>query len=106
MANGAELICQTAKARLRHPFEGTEGWVEFGYQGVKTSPGSLKTTKIGPNEIHLPVSNPQRQEDSSRNYIPTTCGTSSTVSRAARIRSRRSKSATARRRSATWPTSP
>lgn len=69
-ANGTELICQTAKPGFGTRFEGSEGWVEFGYQGVKTSPESLKTTKIGPNEIHLPVSNPQRQEDSSRNYIP------------------------------------
>ena len=69
-ANGTELICQTAKPGFGTRFEGSEGWVEFGYQGVKTSPESLKTSKIGPNEIHLPVSNPQRQEDSSRNYIP------------------------------------
>lgn len=69
-ANGTELICQTAKPGFGTRFEGTEGWVEFGYQGIQTSPASLKTTKIGPNEVHLPVSNPQRQEDSSRNYIP------------------------------------
>ncbi|NLF69083.1 MAG: Gfo/Idh/MocA family oxidoreductase [Candidatus Anammoximicrobium sp.] len=69
-ANGTELICQTAKPGFGTRFEGTEGWVEFGYRGVKTSPESLQTTRIGPREIHLPVSNPARQEDSSRNYIP------------------------------------
>jgi predicted dehydrogenase len=69
-ANGTELICQTAKPGFGTRFEGSEGWVEFGYQGVQTSPASLKTSKIGPNEIHLPVSNPARQEDASRNYIP------------------------------------
>lgn len=69
-ANGTELICQTAKPGFGTRFEGTEGWVEFGYKGVQTSPESLKTSKIGPNEIHLPVSNPARQEDASRNYIP------------------------------------
>jgi hypothetical protein len=69
-ANGTELICQTGKPGFGTRFEGTEGWVEFGYKGVQTSPESLKTSKIGPNEIHLPVSNPARQEDASRNYIP------------------------------------
>lgn len=69
-ASGVELICQTAKPGFGTRFEGTEGWVEFGYKGVQTSPESLKTSKIGSNEIHLPVSNPERQEDASRNYIP------------------------------------
>ncbi len=31
-ANGVELVCQTAKPGFGTRFEGTEGWVEFGYQ--------------------------------------------------------------------------
>jgi len=69
-ANGVELICETAKPGFGTRFEGTEGWVEYGYRGVQTGPESLTTSKIGPNEIHLPVSNPARQEESSRNHIP------------------------------------
>lgn len=69
-ANGVELICQTAKPGFGTRFEGTEGWVEYGYQGVRTEPASLKTSVIGPHEIHLPVSNPQRQEESSKFHIP------------------------------------
>jgi hypothetical protein len=69
-ANGAELLCLTAKPGFGTRFEGTEGWVEFGYSGVKTHPESLKTSVIGPNETHLTASNPARTEDSSKNYIP------------------------------------
>ncbi len=69
-ANGVELICKTDKPGFGVRFEGTEGWVEYGYQGLKTYPESLKTSKIGPNEIHLPVSNPQRTEESSKYHIP------------------------------------
>ena len=35
-------------------FEGTEGWVQFGFDGLKTHPESLMDSKIGPNEIRLP----------------------------------------------------
>lgn len=69
-ANGVELICQTRKPGFGARFEGTEGWVEFSYGGVKTAPESLKTSRIGPNEIHLPVSNPARTVDAAKNYIP------------------------------------
>ena len=30
--------------------------MDLGWDGLETYPDSLKTTKIGPNEIHLPVS--------------------------------------------------
>ncbi len=69
-APGVELICKTAEPGFGVRFEGTEGWVEYGYQGIKTSPESLKTSEIGPHEIHLPVSNPQRTEESSKYHIP------------------------------------
>lgn len=52
-ANGVELICKTTKGGFATRFEGTEGWVEFSYKGVETSPATLKNTKIGPAEIHL-----------------------------------------------------
>lgn len=69
-ANGVELLCQTTKTGFGIRFEGSDGWLEYGYGGVKTSPENLVTTKIGPNEIHLPISNPNRTEDSSANHIP------------------------------------
>lgn len=69
-ASGVELVCTTQKPGFGTRFEGTEGTVEFGYGGVKTQPASLATSKIAAGEIHLPVSNPARTADSSRNYIP------------------------------------
>ena len=69
-ANGVELVCATTKSGFGTRFEGSEGWVEYGYKGVTTSPESLATSPIKPDEIRLPVSNPERKEDASRNYIP------------------------------------
>ena len=69
-ANGVEVVCQTGAPNFGARFEGTEGWVQFGFGGLKTSQESLKTTVIGPNEIHLGVSVPSRKEDVTRNYIP------------------------------------
>ena len=63
-SNGAELLCGTPVPGVRvvgTRFEGTEGWVQLGWDGLETYPESLKTTKIGPNELHLPVSVPQRE---------------------------------------------
>jgi predicted dehydrogenase len=67
-ANGVELVCQTGEPRMGARFEGTEGWVQFGFGGLKTHPASLKDSKIGPNEIHLPRSIPGREEDVYKNY--------------------------------------
>ncbi|MHC4645515.1 MAG: Gfo/Idh/MocA family protein [Planctomycetota bacterium] len=51
-ANGVELICKTdAKGWVGARFEGTEGWVQVGR--FETFPESLKTSVIGPDEIHL-----------------------------------------------------
>jgi predicted dehydrogenase len=69
-ANGTELICKTDKPGFGIRFEGTEGSVEYGYQGLKTSPESLKTSKIGDNEIHLPVSNPNRTKENNQFFVP------------------------------------
>ena len=68
-ANGVELICETRDPKMGARFEGTEGWVQFGFGGLKTFPESLATTKIGPNEIHLPHSNPAREVDVYREYV-------------------------------------
>jgi hypothetical protein len=69
-ANGVELICKTDRPGFGVRFEGTEGWVEYGYQGLKTHPESLKTATIGPNETRLPASNPSRTQESGRYHIP------------------------------------
>ncbi len=69
-ADGLELICQTAPPFFGCRFEGTEGWVQFDFKGLHTQPESLKNSVIGPNEIRLPVSNPARQQDSMKFYIP------------------------------------
>lgn len=68
-ANGVELICKTGEPRMGARFEGTEGWVQFGFGGLKMHPESLKDTVIGPNEIHLPRSLPERTEDKYAHYL-------------------------------------
>ena len=53
-------LCQRRRAASATPskpgfgarFEGTEGWVQYGYGGVTSQPASLKTSVIGPDEIH------------------------------------------------------
>jgi len=62
-ANGVELTCQTQKGEFWR-FEGTEGWIEVQDNKWTGSPESLKTTTIGPNEIHLYKSN-----DHHRNFV-------------------------------------
>ena len=69
-ANGVELICKTDQPGFGIRFEGTEGWIEYGYQGLKTHPESLKTSPIGPNEVHLPMSNPNRTQEASQFHVP------------------------------------
>jgi predicted dehydrogenase len=69
-ANGTELICKTDQPGFGVRFEGTEGWVEYGYQGLKTNPESLKTSPITSNEIHLPVSNPNRTQEAGQYHVP------------------------------------
>ncbi len=62
-ANGLELICRTEDGEpLR--LEGTEGWIEMQDEKPTYYPESLKTSVIGPNEIHLYESN-----DHHRNFI-------------------------------------
>jgi len=35
---------------------GTEGWVALSYMGLLTEPDSLRTSRIGPGDVHLPAS--------------------------------------------------
>lgn len=63
-ANGTELLCGVNVPGVRFAgtrYEGTEGWLQSGQEGLETYPESVKHSKIGPNEIHLPVSNPSRE---------------------------------------------
>jgi predicted dehydrogenase len=69
-ANGVELLCETGKPGFGTRFEGTEGWIEYGYGGVKSSPAAIAASTIAPNEIHLPVSRADRKAEASRNFIP------------------------------------
>jgi len=72
-ADGVELVGETGDYSPLTRFEGTEGWLQIDHRrgGTLTAhPESLKTAVIGPNEIHLPKSNPARTEDVYREYIP------------------------------------
>jgi len=62
-ANGVELTCKTAKTESWR-LEGTKGWIEVRDDKWTGAPESLKTTVIGPNEIHLYQSN-----DHHRNFV-------------------------------------
>ncbi len=64
-ANGLELICRTQQDEI-YRFEGSEGWIQVPVYSdeITCEPESLKTTVIGPNEIHLYESN-----DHHRNFI-------------------------------------
>jgi predicted dehydrogenase len=64
-ANGTELICRTQKEEI-YRFEGTEGWIQVPTYSsrITCQPESLKTSVIGPDEIHLYKSN-----DHHRNFI-------------------------------------
>ncbi len=49
-ANGVELLCESHKRGVGVRFEGTEGWVQTGYDGFETYPKSLATVEIPDNE--------------------------------------------------------
>ena len=62
-ADGIELICETRRSAATK-FEGSEGRLEITLGGsMKTFPENLKDSVIGPDEIHLPRSNPSREEN-------------------------------------------
>ena len=63
-ANGVELECGTTDAKhFLVRFIGTEGMVNVTDLGIETEPASLVDTQIGPNEIHLAVSNQEHKDD-------------------------------------------
>jgi predicted dehydrogenase len=61
--NGLELTCQTREGETWR-LEGTDGWIQVQGNEWTCSPESLKTTVIGPDEVHLYKSN-----DHHRNFI-------------------------------------
>lgn len=65
-ANGVKMIYTDngGKAKQGVRFEGPDGWVHVNRQGIDANPKSLLETKLGPNDIHLTVS-----EDHYRHFI-------------------------------------
>src|SRR4051812_36720986 len=62
-ADGVELTCLTDPKISCTRFVGSEGWVRYSSGKLETSPESLRTTVIRPDEVHLPRSNPRQTED-------------------------------------------
>jgi hypothetical protein len=57
-ANGVTVsFTDNSKNKQGVVFEGTDGWVYVRRGFIETQPALLLTERIGPNEIHLPVSN-------------------------------------------------
>jgi len=65
-ADGVKMICvdKHPKPKISTRFEGTEGWVDIGYNETTTSPESLLNVLIGRDELHL-----YRSLDHHRNFI-------------------------------------
>ncbi len=63
-AGGIELVCKTHDPGFGARFEGTEGWLEFGWGKVTSEPESLKDSVLEPDEVRLPVS-----DNHYRNFI-------------------------------------
>jgi len=63
-ADGVELICRTQDPGFGVRFEGSAGTIEYMKGKVTSQPASLVDSAIGPNEIHLPVS-----DNHYRNFI-------------------------------------
>ena len=70
-ASGVELVCQTTSPEdFGVRFEGTEGSLRWWYPRFETEPASIKESQIGPQEIHLPISIPERAENEYRQHLP------------------------------------
>jgi predicted dehydrogenase len=53
-ASGVKLICaDNGENRQGVTFEGTDGWVHISRSAFETEPGTLKTSEIKPDEVHL-----------------------------------------------------
>ncbi len=65
-ADGVKMICvdKHPKPKISARFEGTEGWVDIGYNETTASPESLLNVIIGRDELHL-----YRSLDHHRNFI-------------------------------------
>lgn len=63
-ANGIEFVCRTQDPGFGARFEGTEGWIQYTYNTIEASSETIKDSVIGPDEIHLPVS-----ENHYRNFL-------------------------------------
>jgi predicted dehydrogenase len=55
-ANDVTLECRTDPRSSGATWYGTDGWVRVVRNTLESSPATLKDSKIGPNELHLPVS--------------------------------------------------
>lgn len=55
-ANGTEFVCQTQPAGFGARFEGSEGWLQYTYNKIEASDERILESEIGPDEVHLPVS--------------------------------------------------
>lgn len=70
-ANGVEMICATSDPDLWGVrFEGTEGSLRYRGGDFTTDPVAIKDSAIGPNELHLPASIPERTENKYGMYLP------------------------------------
>ncbi len=68
-ANGVELFGESNDEYMGVRFEGTEGWVKYGLYGkVEASSKAIETAQLGPNDIRLPVSNPERSFEDMGDY--------------------------------------
>lgn len=59
-ANGIEFVCRTQDPGFGARIEGTDGWVQFSVKNmreVEASSDAIKNSVIGPEEVHLPISN-------------------------------------------------
>ncbi len=68
-ADGVELECVRRKPFWGVRFEGSEGWVNFDYDGVKSQPASIATSKIAAGEIHLPVAAGEGEKNVGKDLI-------------------------------------
>ena len=60
-ADGVRLICKTDTCAPHTHFEGEEGWVRANFGGpLEAEPKELLDSKIGPNELHLPLMHEKR----------------------------------------------
>jgi myo-inositol 2-dehydrogenase / D-chiro-inositol 1-dehydrogenase len=61
-ADGVKLICKTGPCAPHTRFEGEAGWIQANFGGVplEAEPKSLLDSKIGPDELHLPLMHEKR----------------------------------------------